>query len=155
MPRSTRRLITDRDLGWKRLGRALRDATVSAVEVGVQPGSTRKGDDGPTNAEIAAWHEYGTSRVPARPFMRPTFDAKWPVYRAFSSVLGRKVLFGALSKRQALMALGLKYASDVKAHVRAGIPPALAQSTIDRKGSSKALIDTAQLIGAITAVVKR
>jgi hypothetical protein len=150
MARRAGKHVVDRDLGWRRLGRALRDASAVAVDVGSREDGPARRGDGPTNAQIGSWHEYGTSRVPARSFVRSTFDKNWPIYRAAASVLGRKILIGGMTKQRALMILGAKFAADMKAKIRAGIPPALAQSTIDRKGSSKQLIHTGQLIGSIS-----
>lgn len=56
--------------------------------------------------------------------------------------------------------LGLKLAlsgeflaSKMVEEIQSGIPPALAQSTIDAKGSSTPLIDTGQMMGDITSKV--
>lgn len=150
-----RQVITDRDLGWRRLGKALRDVSANAVDVGVRGEDTARSGDSATNPEIAAWHEYGTSQIPARPFMRPTYDQNWPVYRKIAKALGVRVFFGTLTKHQALSVLGAKFASDVKARIRAHIPPELDESTVQRKGSSTPLIDTGQLIRAISHKVVR
>lgn len=142
--------IVDRDLGWRRLGKALRDTSAVAVDVGVRADGAARADGGPSNAEIGAWHEYGTSTVPKRSWLRATYDRNWPIYAKMGRLLADQVLVGRLDKRKALTIVGVKFASDIKARIRAGIPPALADSTIERKGSSKQLIDTGQLIGSIS-----
>ena len=56
---------------------------------------------------------------------------------------------------QLLNTLGAKAAADVKNTIRQGIPPPNSPETIRRKGSSRPLIDTGQLINAITWIVER
>lgn len=154
MARRSTKTVIDRDLGWKRLGKALRDTSWNAVDVGVPSGSQRR-DGGPTNAEVYAWHEYGTGTIPKRSSLRATFDKNFLLYQKIGATLGLQVLLGRIPKRQALQILGLKFANDIKAAIRAGIPPALAESTAAAKRSTTPLIDTGQLIGAIKAVVVR
>ena len=63
---------------------------------------------------------------------------------------GAKALKGTLTEEQALNQVGAAVAGMVQAKIASNIPPALAPETIERKGSSVALIDTGQLRSSIT-----
>ena len=65
------------------------------------------------------------------------------------------VLAGKRTEEQAAARLELAFEADVKQRIRSHIPPPLKPATIDRKGSSLALVDTSQLLNSIRAVVKR
>lgn len=106
-----------------------------------------------TNAQLASIHEFGLGNVPARPFIRPPFAAN----RAAYLEILKAGYYQALVKgdtnafRRTLGLVGAKMAADIKKYVTDGnnLAP-LAQSTIDRKGSSRPLVDTGQLINSVT-----
>lgn len=170
--------IIDRKKSWVTLGKNLSDTGATAVKVGVFDSAEQAGKirlemgrprhaDGRfkkkaeletspvSNAEIAAWHEYGTSRIPKRSFLRSTFDANFVFYRKIAKNLGARVVFLRITRRVALNLLGAKVASDMRAKIRSNIPPALAKGTVEAKGSSVALIDSGQLIRAVRHEVVR
>lgn len=135
----------------------------SYVKVGVmgqdsKKSKTRQADEsnkrGPTNVELAIWHEYGTRTAPERSFLRSTMKRNAVAYATF---LGANIHLVIQKKRkleQLLNALGAKAAADVKNTIRQGIPPPNSPETIRRKGSSKPLIDTGQLVNSITWIVQ-
>jgi hypothetical protein len=111
-------------------------------------------------AEIMAVHEYGaeivtgyvdtpTIVIPQRSWLRDWFDNEQASLRAVSKDLARLVAKGAITAKVAGARLGSLCVGGIQKRIANGIPPALAQSTIDRKGSSKPLIDTGQSRGAI------
>lgn len=136
--------VTTKDLGWNHILRTALDSRRKSVDVGVRNGARRAG--GPSNADIARWHEYGTRTVPARPHWRPAFDRNLRRYRRMGRSLMWRVAMRRMALRHALLQLGYAYRSDVQAEIRAHIPPPLAESTAAAKGSSTPLIDTAQYI---------
>src|SRR5579871_3958544 len=107
--------------------------------------------------DLAAVHEYGSKhgRIPQRSFMRSTCDAQRNHHLKMISNLQGKILDGALSIKQALMQLGEIVSKDMVQTINRGIEPKLKPETIRRKkGSSKPLIDTGRLKGAITHEVR-
>lgn len=153
--------IRNIDKGWEALMSAVRAQAADniSVKVGVIGGS-RTGDD-LTNAEIAMVHEYGSpaAGIPERSFLRASIDLNREKYRAYMHrtvgklldkwVLSRKS--GPVDLTLAFERLGLMAAADVKRLMRlSGYFVPLKPETMRRKGSSKPLIDTGQLINSIT-----
>lgn len=109
---------------------------------------------------IAASQEYGADimragekvgEIPERSYLRSTFrDDKQELSSALERA-GRAVYSGRLDGMRAIGLLGSWAVNSVKAKIRSNIPPPLQQSTIDRKGSSKSLIDTGRLLNSITS----
>lgn len=121
------------------------------VVVGIPAGTTHSSEDGsfPT-AAIAAVHEYGAPEVgiPERPWLRNTIRKNFENYRRLNRINVIKVLQGKMGAEQALELLGMM----AKAHVQQFIYTntyTLKQSTVDAKGSSRALVDTGQFVQSI------
>jgi len=122
------------------------------VTIGIQGGP--HGDDGLTTADVAAINEFGLG-VPARPFMRLTFEQRARDLQALVRGLEHRILEETMQVDQALKIMGAAAVGYVRATIDAGVPPPNAPSTIARKGSSKPLINFGQLKGSITSEVRR
>ena len=155
----------------------------SYVKVGLLGDSRAKRPAGDlTNAELGIIHEFGTSRIPARPFIGAAFRKHAEEYRLlFRALVTKFVRAGDRSYLNVLGLLGAKAAADFKNFVTAGSPiaPPNAASTIARKSrrddqiwqakatkkgavregpamAPRTLVDTGRMVGAITyAVVQR
>lgn len=104
-----------------------------------------------TVAQVGAFHEFGTSRVPQRSFVRGWFDeSQAEIAELLRSQLALAAA-GKLTVEQALERVALKCEASMKKRIRNRIPPPLAPETIARKGSSVPLIDTGQLRNSIRA----
>ncbi|KRO15897.1 hypothetical protein [Lacticaseibacillus saniviri] len=100
-------------------------------------------------AQKAMWNEYGTSRgIPARPFLRNTLYEHGSEWTAFVRPLMVAVMNG--SEADVAAQLGPKMATSIQQTIKAGGFAPLAPSTIKKKGSSQPLIDTGDMIGAVT-----
>ena len=113
-------------------------------------GATR--DDGITNVELAAIHEYGApeANIPERSFIRSTAVEKRGVYVDMLKKLLPRVLDGSMELDRALNIVGAQMHADVQATVRQGTNLApLSPITIARKGSSRPLIDTGLLLASL------
>jgi len=106
--------------------------------------------------DLAATHEYGSSdgRIPARSFIRSTFEAKQKKYAKLISDLQSKIIFKNLTIKQALLTLGEVVSKDMVATINRGIEPTLKPGTIKRKKSTKPLVDTGRLKGSITHEIR-
>lgn len=107
-------------------------------------------------ADLAATHEYGSSdgRIPARSFIRSTFDAKKKKYAKLIDALQSKIIFNNLNIKQALLTLGEVVSKDMVQTINRGIYPPLKPNTVKRKKSTKPLIDTGRLKGSITHEIR-
>lgn len=140
----------------KRLEKALRGLVKNPhVAVGVLQDS--KLGNHFTLVDLATVHEFGSKdgRIPARSFIRSTCDAMRSAHLKLMATLQEKILKGKLLLPQALATLGEVIAKDMVSTINQGIEPALAESTIKRKKSTKPLIDTGRLKGAVTHEIRQ
>lgn len=101
-----------------------------------------------TVGEVANWNEKGTERTPSRPFIRGTFTKR----RRDILDKAKQILLKSPEHFHAL--LGTYIVGLIKEEIAAGISPANSPLTVIRKGSSKPLIDSGQMINAITYKVQ-
>lgn len=140
-------MITDTDKGLKDILAADRGLDGRGVKVGLQANAGAS-PDGADLLDIAIFNEFGTARIPARPFIRGAHDKhKLEAERVMSHLAKTAGEGTAIST--VLKTLGQWYEGKVKAHASSGEFIANAPSTIRRKGSSKPLVDTGLMIGAI------
>lgn len=148
------------------------------VKAGVLGGGSRPDDGKLTNAQIAVWLEYGTSKQPARPAIKPAFENNRQKYIDLLAVLvAKKVYAGKMDYASALAIIGTAMAYDMKAFITRGpqIPPPNAPSVLARKsaldaprkevghgakrhtvhaqGEPRTWIDTGRVVAAITYAV--
>lgn len=127
------------------------------VKVGVFDTGARD-SRGPSNVQLMAIHEFGApaANIPETRVLRGTVDDNRQKYIDLEKALYQKVLAGKLSTLHALELLGQRAVADVRGRIVAqtGMPP-LKEATIRRKGSSKRLIDTGQLVASLTYQVQR
>lgn len=143
--------VRERDLGMKKILRTLKAGNDYRTKVGIQGTQGDAIRDGISNAQLGAVHEFGVpGRIPERSYMRSTFDALQKFYLAILVRDLRLIGLSSGSVRMTLDRLGERHLGDIVRRINAGIPPPNAQVTIDRKGSSKPLIDTAQLKQSLT-----
>lgn len=126
------------------------------VKVGVlstKGGDAAHGDDLLSIIELAAIHEFGSpaASIPERSFIRATLAKHRAELVAMSAKLAQRLIAGKIDADTILKILGEWAVAKVRAEITAGdgIPPPLKPATIARKGSSRPLVDTERLLGAI------
>jgi hypothetical protein len=102
-----------------------------------------------TNADVATFHEFGTSTIPQRSFIRAWYDEDQEFIRTTLQKQMGLVVAGKLTTEVASERIALAFEGAVKKRISRGIPPPLQPETIARKGSSRALVDTGQLRASI------
>lgn len=149
--------VEDRDNGYDDLVRRIDSIKRFSVLVGVfeKEGAEPHGDDVLTVLEIATIHEFGTDTIPERSWLRAWFDENIDRAREALRRLMVRIVEGQLTPEQALEQFGLWLVGQIQARISQGIEPELAQSTIDRKGSSVPLIDKGQFRSSITHKVEK
>jgi phage gpG-like protein len=152
---STTVLVIDR--GWNDIQRKI--GAVGSIYVGLLGAKAAKAypdGHGETTAEIGAVHEYGDEarNIPQRSFLRSTIRKNQERYIKLLAKAAAEVVFEG-KPDLAMLKVGLIAAGDVRMRIAEGIPPALSEKTIARKGSSTPLIDTGQLRSSIDAEVRK
>ena len=123
--------------------RSLRGVQVSAGIQSAQ-GVERDPESGETLVEIAAKNEFGTDRIPSRPWLRTalkTNATKWQ--RLAGDVV--KAARSEQGPEPALRMLGVVMVGDCKESLLDGDWAPNAPMTIERKGSDQPLIDTGRM----------
>lgn len=92
--------------------------------------------------------------VPERAPIRKTFDAQRERLRAVSARLMARVVAGRLDLPAALGQIGEVGSAQIRRTIQRGVEPPLSPATIERKNSSKPLIDQGLLINAYTYQVR-
>lgn len=128
-------------------------------------------DSGLTNAQLGSIHEYGTSSIPARPFISSTIRQNKDKYvrvirEALQKNTGIEVSFGKISRD--MRRVGMQAVADIKKRMTngSGIPPPLAASTLAAKRAKalaantkktrktfRPLVDTGQMMRAISYIL--
>jgi hypothetical protein len=142
--------------GGRKLEQALQDlarkvSKPGTLRVGFLEGATYP--DGKPVAMIAAIQEYGAPRagIPPRPFFRRMIAAKsgeWP------AAIKQLLIDNNYDARAALEQAGIAIEGQLRQSIIELVDPPLAQSTIDRKGSSKPLVDSGHLLRSVDHEVK-
>lgn len=134
----------------------LRDIGEPKVYIGV-PSSKNARQGATNNATIAAVHELSapTRGIPARPFLIPTIQNNSQKYVGLMAQGFRSALADGTDPDVIYEKIGLQASSDVKDYIASGSFAPLKQKTIDRKGSSKPLIDTAEMMNSIGYEVRK
>lgn len=120
----------------------LRDASGKAtqVRIGYLENATYSAGDGEGNglhvAQVAFWNEFGTSRAPARPFMRQTIRANQDEW---GDDLARYLKAAGFDSEVALQALGIRVRDQIVDAIQRW-PGDNAPSTIARKGFDHGLV---------------
>jgi hypothetical protein len=126
--------FSDKDTGLKAL-LARCKASKLAITVGVHSEEGAGAyPGGATVSDVATWNEYGTARIPPRPFISGWFDANTADIRAKLNAAGEKIFKGA-DPVATLDVTAQYFAGQVQKGISAGIPPANAEST--QKGKTR------------------
>lgn len=142
------------DRVWRALRTRMLELHRAFVKVGiVGDGATAKHGDS-TNVEIAAAHEFGTERIPQRSFIRQAMVTRGDEYRALTASLAKRFILGTMTVEQVMGILGAWGAGAIKATItRTGTFAPLSPRTIARKGSSRPLVDTGQMLNSVSWIV--
>lgn len=141
--------VKDTDKGYKDLVKRVFGIQKPRISVGVFSEEAEHG--GPLSVlDVAIINEFGLGNVPERSFLRAWFDENESRAYQMCQVMLTTVVQGKRTKEQALQLLAMKFVGEIQQRISQGIPPANAQSTIDKKGSSTPLIDTGQLRSSIS-----
>jgi hypothetical protein len=154
-------VVTDTDTGYGAIKAELESLANSYVIIGFQEGTVthaqtkgkRSKKAGQSVAEIAAQNEFGTNRIPARSFMRTSFDEnRQRIEKAVQGEYG-KILDGHSTVKKSLGLLGLFMVDLIQRKIYQIHYPPNSPTTIQMKGSSKPLIDFGQMVASVASKV--
>lgn len=120
------------------------------VRIGMLEGSTEALSDIPT-ATVATWMEWGTQSdkgelIPPRPFFRTMIaehSGEW------GDQLAKVLVHNNYDAENALGQMGMLIGGELQESIIAVTEPPLKQSTIDRKGFSKPLVDSGNMLNSV------
>ena len=139
MPKKT---TIDKDLGYKKLIKEIKKFKGAYVKAGLpQSMENEVHSDDITTLQIGVWQEFGTRRIPKRPFIRTTFDTKKKQWEKFTDLMISGISLGKTTANMALDLLGQKILSDIKSVIRKGVGAKNAPSTLRQK-QKKGLAET-------------
>lgn len=123
------------------------------VRVGFQQGQAFS-EDGVDMVDIVAWNEVGNAHTPARPFLRKSVDENETLINNFCRQQLRELTEGRISSQSVLNRIGAMQVGLVQDKITDGDYAPNAQSTIQRKGSDKPLIDTGRMRQSVHFVIR-
>lgn len=138
----------DTDEGLKAIMKEIQTLQSHSVEVGIMGNDSV---EGVSVVDYAVFNEFGTSRIPARPFMSRTYDQKLGEINKYMEFLGNTVIEGKANAMGVMTDLGNWYEAEIKKTIvdakNWAVPNAA--STVAMKKSSSPLIDTGRMLGAV------
>lgn len=136
--------VIDRDLGFNRIMRDLQKMDGLEVVAGMLKDSG-KASNGASYVDIATWNEYGTRRIPARPFIRISADTNKAAWSKMAQQAVNDVIDGD-SPREAAKVIGHRMVEDIRkvfgdtSKLKDNAP-----STIAKKGRNEPLVDSGEM----------
>ena len=141
------------DKKWRELKRKIPSIKGAEVTVGIQSDAGVSLDGTPI-AAYAAYNEFGTKRIPARPFLGSTFDERRSAWGKAADIAIDRALTDLQTFERGLGQLGELAQRDVQDKITSISSPPNSAATIEAKGSSNPLIDTGAMRTAIRYEVK-
>lgn len=131
----------------------LKDLAKLEVRIGFQHGQATE-EDGTDICDVAAWNELGTVNSPSRPFLRKSVDENEEKINHFLQAKKADLLRGVPAE-QIFKEIGLFQKDLIQEKITEGSFTPNAQLTIQKKGSTKPLIDTGRMRQSVNYVVKK
>ena len=143
--------VIDKDLGWKRIVRKMNFVDGKEIRAGVLP-SAGNGKKGVPIAEYATYNEYGTKKIPSRPFMATSADENKGWSTSVKNAV-KGIIDGAEVISQ-MNTVGEKMKTDIKKNIGTYRFKPLKPATVKKKGHDIQLMDSGDLYDAIDFEVK-
>nr|DAH26282.1 MAG TPA: virion morphogenesis protein [Caudoviricetes sp.] len=113
-------------------------------------------DNGVPVAQVAIYNEYGTSRIPPRPFMRPTVESQKQEWARATGKVVSQVLRGKMSAEQGMTLVAQKAAGDIRQTIsRVDSPPLSPITLLLRQWRKEGKEITGRTVGEAARAVHR
>ncbi len=111
-------------------------------------------------AQVAAQNEYGTGRIPARPFFRPAIKTNSQLWAKILEQGAKQVLKGELTIEQALATAAIRAEGDVRRAIADVYSPELSEVTKANRrkrgnDNTKPLVDTRYMINTLISRMEK
>lgn len=135
----------------KQLERILKEISTKTVKVGFQDGWATE-DDGTDICDIATWNEFGTDKIPSRPFMRDSVDNH---INELDGLFEREVvnIQRGIPAKRVLDEIGIFVKDLIQTEIKNGDFEPNAPYTIAKKGSTRPLIDTGRMRQSVNYII--
>ena len=145
--------VETKTTGGRKLKQIIRNSLmrrgVGKLEVGFF--SQAKYPDGTPVPAVAAWQEFGTKKIPQRPFFRNALEkSRTQVKETFRKGINSKTM---KVDRKLANTVGLIISDQIKMEIVNLDDPPLSPATIASKGSTNPLVDTDVMKGSVTWLV--
>jgi hypothetical protein len=104
-------------------------------------------------AQVAYWQEFGTARIPARPFMRLAYETFNAERRDIQTRILKRLIDGKISVDQALAQIGLAMEAKIVDSIKNGNWAPNSAATVAIKGFNRPLIDTSTMWKTVASKV--
>lgn len=140
--------VVDKDYGYVKFRFNVRELRGREVKIGFWGNDSVEGT---AVVDYAVYNEFGTSRIPSRPFMQTTADQNREEINAFVQFMVGKIIDGDSTPDHALQVMGAEYQKRMQMTIRNAKQWAVpnAESTVKAKGSSSPLIDTGRMLNSV------
>lgn len=152
--------VTDIDKGYKKIIQSIKDLGVNGVNVGIASDKINK--EGVSVAQYAYWNEVGVEskdgkgwKIPPRPFMRGWADSNKENIKQTMQSVAQAVSSGKIEAETAVERIGQYCQDGIKSYIRRGDFTPNSPATIEKKGSSRPLIDTGTMRRSIRYEIVR
>ena len=150
---------TQKNPGWvEKLKARMSKQSKREVAVGYPRGESGVGnphyDTGASILEVAIWNNFGTSRIPPRPFMENSSAPLQEMWKKMCKDAQKRINAGEISEETVCKAAALKGESIIRNEIDAIMEPPNSPQTIKRKGSAKPLIDSGDMRKFVKGIVR-
>ena len=152
--------VTDIDKGYKKIIQSIKDLGVNGINVGISKDKTNH--EGVSIAQYAYWNEVGVEskdgkgwKIPPRPFMRGWADSNKENIKQTMQSVAQAVSSGKIEAETAVERIGQYCQDGIKSYIRRGDFTPNSPATIEKKGSSRPLIDTGTMRNSIRYEIVR
>lgn len=141
--------------GGKGIKKLFKRLKTGSVDVGILASEGKHEDSDLTVAQVGFFHEFGTSIVPERSFIRSTINGQSKEIKKVARSQYKKVLNGSISAKDGLGVLGAFTSGLIQEKFTNNNWAPNSEFTQEAKGSSTPLIDTGQLRQSISYKVNK
>lgn len=144
--------------GWaKKIAARVTELANKEVAAGFPRGSkagSETYDNGASVLDVAIWNQFGTDRIPARPFIDNAVTRIEQDNSGSGAYIAKQVVDGKMSADTALKQVALVAENAIREAITDDVYEPNAPSTKRRKRSDRPLIDTGKMRQAVTSVVR-